>query len=223
MGTLAEGHKARYAGSRFPVRAGALVLAGAALLGGTIGVGLHVWLGTRHASAVPALEGQAVWRAGQVAAPDFTLRDQRGQLVSLGSQRGRTVVLAFMDSKCHQVCPGEGRILAEAIAGVPRSARPTLLVVSVDPWADTSASARAAAKAWHIAGSWHWLLGTQRQLGKVWRPYRIYVKRAKGDIVHSDAVYVIDRQGFERIGFLYPFLPGPVERDLVSLAHGGGT
>src|SRR5213593_4900153 len=129
MGTLAERNdEPRYAGWRFPLRTGAVVLAVAALLGGTIGAGLHLALGTRHASAGPALEGQAVWPVGKVAAPDFTLRDQRGQLVSLGAQRGRTVVLAFMDSHCHQVCPGEGKILAQAIAGVPRSARPTLLV-----------------------------------------------------------------------------------------------
>jgi hypothetical protein len=45
------------------------------------------------------------------------------------------------------------------------------------------------------------------------------VKRAARDIVHSDAIYIIDRQGFERAGFLFPFLPGPVQRDLTTLSR----
>jgi cytochrome oxidase Cu insertion factor (SCO1/SenC/PrrC family) len=138
--------------------------------------------------------------------------------VSLRAERGRTVVLAFMDSRCRQVCPLEGRILARAVAGLPRGSRPALLVVSVDPWADTSASARIAASHWGFVGSWHWLFGSRAELAQVWRSYRIYVKRAASDIVHSDAVYVIDRSGYERVGFLFPFLPGPVQRDLNALA-----
>jgi protein SCO1/2 len=156
-----------------------------------------------------------------VAAPDFALRDQRGQLVSLHAQRGRAVVVAFMDSRCHQVCPLEGRVLAQAIASVPKASRPAFLVVSVDPLADTGASARAAASRWGFTGAYHWLLGSRLQLAQVWRAYRIYVKRTSRDIVHSDAIYVIDRHGYERAGFLFPFLPGSVERDLKTLAREG--
>lgn len=197
----------------------------AAALGAGAGVALHLLLrtaGTTAAPSLPALEGQAVWPAGKVPAPAFTLRDQSGGPVSLAAQRGRPVVLAFMDSRCRQVCPLEGRVLARAIAGLPRAARPTLLVVSVDPWADTAASARAAAAHWGFTGSWHWLFGSRGRLGAVWRSYRIYVRKTPGDIVHSDAVYLIDRRGFERAGFLYPFLPGPVQRDLAFLAREHG-
>ncbi len=192
----------------------------ALLVGGGVGTALHFSLASRSARAanpVPGLEGQAVWPAGRVAAPDFALRDQRGRLVSLRAQRGQTVVLAFMDSRCRQVCPLEGRVLGSAVAGLAPGSRPVLIVVSVDPWADTSASARAAASHWGFAGSWHWLFGPQAQLAKVWRAYRIYVRRTAADIVHSDAIYLIDRSGYERAGFLFPFLPGPVQRDLESL------
>jgi cytochrome oxidase Cu insertion factor (SCO1/SenC/PrrC family) len=209
------------AGDRKRLRSPALLgLAVAAASGVGIGAAVHLALGGGQASPARQLEGQATWPAGKVAAPNFALRDQNGRLVALRSMRGRTVLLAFMDSRCHQVCPLEGRVLAHALARLPREARPALLVVSVDPWADTRRSARTAASHWGFAGDWHWLLGGRAELAKVWSSYRIYVKRAKGDIVHSDAVYIIDGRGFERVGLLFPFLPGPVQRDLTALARG---
>ena len=133
------------------------------------------------------------------------------------------MVIAFMDSLCHQVCPLEGRTLSQAIGTLPRAARPTLLVVSVDPWGDTRVSTRAAARKWGLTGDWHWLLGTSSELAPVWRAYRIYVRRARGDIVHSDAIYLVDRSGFERAGYIYPFLPGSVAHDLRVLAQPGSA
>jgi protein SCO1/2 len=227
VGTIAGRHtEASRAGLRSSARVVALVAVGAAVVGVTVGVVLHLSLGQGTSTASHAateLEGQAIWRAGRVAAPNFRLRDQSGRLVSLAAQRNRTVVLAFMDSRCHQVCPLEGRVIGRAVAGLPRGTRPTVLVVSVDPWADTPASARAAAAHWAFTGRWHWLLGTRRQLAKVWRSYRIYVKWTAGDIIHSDAVYVIDRRGYERVGLLFPFLPSPLERDLAKLARETGA
>ena len=204
----------------------ALLLCFAAGIAAALGIaaGLAIHFATRSspanaASALPALDGQAVWPAGARAAPGFALSDQRGRRVSLRSQRGRTVVIAFMDSLCHHVCPLEGRTLSRAIATLAPAARPSLLVVSVDPWGDTPGSARAAAREWGLTGEWHWLLGSRRELAPVWRTYRIYVKRTSGDIVHSDAVYLVDRNGFERVGYLYPFPPGPVAHDLRVLAR----
>jgi len=189
-----------------------------------VGAGVAVHLSVQSAAArpalhIPALRGQAIWPAGTRAAPNFVLPDQQGRLVSLRSLRGRTVVIAFMDSVCHQVCPREGRILSSAVDRLPRAAKPTLLVVSVDPWSDTRATARAAARKWGFSGSWHWVLGSRRELAPVWRAYRIYVKWARGDIVHSDAVYVVDSRGYERVGYLFPFLPSSVEHDLRVLAR----
>lgn len=197
-------------------------------LGAGIGTVVHVALSSSSARApgavaVPTLEGQAVWSPGRVAAPEIRLRDQTGQLVSLHALRGRTVVLAFMDSRCDRTCRLEGRVLARAIASMPAEARPAFLIVSVDPSADTRASAGAAASDWGFEGSWRWLFGSRPVLAKIWRAYRIYVKRTPTDIVYSHAVYVIDRHGYERSGFLFPFLPQPVERDLATLAREGGA
>jgi protein SCO1 len=193
-------------------------------VGAATGAALHVVLrpaSARAGSSFPVLHGQAVWPAGRRPAPAFVLRDERGRLLSPGAEHGRTLVIAFMDSRCRQVCPVEGRALAQALDALPAAERPVLLVVSVDPWADTAVSARAAARKWGFPGEWHWLLGTRRELAPVWRDYRIYVRRTTGDVVHSDAIYLVDRRGYERAGYLFPFEPGLVRHDLGVIAGGG--
>ena len=200
---------------------GALVLAGAVGVGA--GAVLHAAVRPRQTQpslAVPALHGEAVWPSGRRPAPAFALRDQDGRLVSLADQRGRTVLLAFMDPLCKEECPIEGRALALAERQVAPAARPTLLVVNVNPKA-SGADARKAARRWGISGRWHWLFGSAPALRRVWRAYRITVVPTTHDILHSTAVYVIDRRGDERVGLIAPFLPQFVADDLRTLAGEG--
>jgi cytochrome oxidase Cu insertion factor (SCO1/SenC/PrrC family) len=92
--------------------------------------------------------------------------------------------------------------------------------VSVNP-RDTPASTRVAARAWGLAGAgrWYWLRGSRAHLARVWHAYRIFVAAPDGgDIVHTEALYLLDRRGGERSGFIYPFLPGAVTHDLRALA-----
>jgi protein SCO1/2 len=194
----------------------AVSIAAAAAVGIAIGAAFHARLtgsAAAQAPAVPALHGQATWRAGQRAAPAIALRDQHGRRVTLASLRGRTVALTFLDSLCKGACPIEGRMLASAIGGVGRAVRPRLLVVSVDPAGDTPASVARAARKWRLPANTIWLLGTRAQLKRVWDAYQITVEPVSGDIVHSTAVYLLDKRGFERAGFLLPFVPGLVTDD----------
>lgn len=193
----------------------------AAVAGIAAGVGLHLARAStpsQPAASVPALHGQAVWAAGERPARPFVLRDQDGRRVSLAALEGRTVVLAFLDPLCRQECPIEGRELADAERQVAPKQRPVLLIVSVNPRARGPA-ADAAARRWGISGDWHWLLGRRAQLAPVWRAYGITVIPRSGDIVHSTALYVIDRRGFERVGVLAPFLPQFLADDLRALAR----
>ena len=61
-------------------------------------------------------------------------------------------------------------------------------------------------------------MGSKAQLSRVWKKYRIFVKRTSGDIEHTDALYLIDAGGYERAGMVYPFLPTWVSTDLKTLA-----
>ena len=66
------------------------------------------------------------------AAPDFTLRDQHGQDVSLAALRGAPVLLVFFPWAFSRVCTGELATLRDVHRSVEdRGAR--LLAVSCDP------------------------------------------------------------------------------------------
>jgi cytochrome oxidase Cu insertion factor (SCO1/SenC/PrrC family) len=209
---------------------GLLVAAGllaVVLVGLGAGVAIHR-LSTGQSASTPAtaaskLHGQATWGPGVRPAPAITtLVDQTGHRFTLASLRGHTVVMEFFDSHCRQECPLAGRALAAAERSLPRAQRPVLVVVSVNPL-DTQASTRAAIRSWGLAGltPWHWLRGNHAHLASVWADYHIFVKPMKGDISHTEALYLIDGQGYERSGYLYPYLPDFVADDLRTLSKAG--
>jgi cytochrome oxidase Cu insertion factor (SCO1/SenC/PrrC family) len=205
----------------------AVGLLAAVLVGLAVGIGVHLL--TRGSSPAPTvlstrfgMHGEAAWAEGARPAPATnTLRDQTGHLFSLASLRGRTVAVVFFDSHCQQECPLEGRALAAAERSLPAAQRPVLVAVSVNP-ADTPASAARAARAWGLSGvaPWHWLMGTRAQLAPTWAAYRVAVSPhpVNGDIVHTEALYLVDRRGNERSAYLWPFAGKFVTSDLRTLA-----
>ncbi len=205
-----------------------MLLIAAATVGLGVGFAVHRLAAGRSAAQATVstrfgMHAPAAWAEGARPAPPITtLRDQTGRLFSLSSLRGRTVAMTFFDSHCNQACPLEGRALASALRALPAAQRPVLVIVSVNP-RDTPSSERAAARKWGLAaaGSWYWLSGDHSRLARVWKDYRIFVHPTKSDIVHTEAMYLIDRGGYERSAYLYPFVPGSVTQDLTSLAGSG--
>ena len=207
----------------------ARALSVAALIGVGAGVGVRLLSAGAHSAPTVVstrfgMHGEAAWAAGARPAPAIEgLRDQTGGPFSLASLRGRTVAIVFFDSHCHQECPLEGSALSLAERSLTAAQRPVLVAVSVDVL-DTPASAAAAARAWGLAGvaPWHWLIGTRRQLAPVWAAYHIYVapRPANGDIAHTEALYLVDRRGYERSAYLWPFAQRFVTLDLRTLAGG---
>jgi cytochrome oxidase Cu insertion factor (SCO1/SenC/PrrC family) len=193
-----------------------------------VGIGLGVVLGLarpRSASTPPdatraqALHGQARWTPGSRRAPGFTLRSSAGRLIALRSERGRIVLLTFLDSRCRRECPLEGRTLSQVQRDLRRTNVPvSLLVVTVDPWGDTRKSIRTFVREARWTLPWHWLGGSPSELRPVWRAYEIGVKRVPGDIVHSVVLYVIDSRGYERTAYLFPFRPHDVALDIGRVA-----
>jgi protein SCO1/2 len=197
----------------------ALSLGAAVLLLGLLAVR---WLAPPTASPVsPAATGfvaDIVIPPNTSPAPDFTLRDQNNQPVSITSVRGRVVALTFLDSHCKQLCPLEADQLAQVQGSLGKSVPLSVLVVSVAPATDTPASERAFAAEHHWTGDWHWLTGTQAQLAAVWKAYSIAVQISPEDIIHSSVLYLIDRGGYERAGFAAGLVPDLVARDVRYLA-----
>jgi cytochrome oxidase Cu insertion factor (SCO1/SenC/PrrC family) len=226
---IASGAALRYRFSRRAAGQLAAVMAVATVGGVGAGAGAHLLLSSGSAPAAPSvsrgpLHGQATWAAGVRPAPAITtLRDQTGARFRLSSLRGHTVAIEFFDSHCKSECPLAGRALAASERTLPVAQRPVLVVVSVNPQ-DTRTSVRAALRSWGLVGlaPWRWLMGTRAQLAPVWHAYHIFVAPTRGDITHTEALYLLDRHGDERSGYLFPYLPASVTHDLRTLASGGG-
>jgi cytochrome oxidase Cu insertion factor (SCO1/SenC/PrrC family) len=218
-GAAAGGETARLrAWPRLGLGIAAVALAG---IGGGALVRVVHDRGTAATPALPELHGQAAWAPGERPAPPFALRDQYGAPVSLRSLRGRPVLLTFLDSQCTSECPLAGRELGSILRRLPADKRPALVVVSVDPRGDTPAGIRHALTKWKLDGPWtvHWLNApTRAALARVWKSYNVVVEPTTNDIMHSLALYLIDRNGDERTGYLFPFLQGFVQHDLLRLS-----
>lgn len=147
-------------------------------------------------------------------APDFSLRDQAGQTVSLSALRGREVLLTFMDPQCITLCPIMGRQLGSVEASLPSGVRPVLLVVSVAPGRSASDVGTFVSHVSWQAG-WHWLLGNQAELQAVWATYHVAVVAGATDVAHDETLYVIDPNGLMVAGYNAPL---PVDEVASTIA-----
>jgi protein SCO1/2 len=220
--------------ARPPARRAALEAAalGVVIAGVCLGILILVTPSSRAAAAgsspSPA-QGSLRWTL-HTAAPAFDLPDQAGARTTVASLRGHTVLLTFLDSRCTNLCPIEGAQLAAVQDRLPPAQRPELVVISVNP-ADTPGSVARFVREAGWRGPWRWLLGSQRTLAPVWRAYHIGVRLSHGQavqtgnttirlgasIVHTIALYVIDRTGQERYGYLPPFRPSAVAKAVAAV------
>ncbi|HEY3549726.1 MAG TPA: SCO family protein [Gaiellaceae bacterium] len=132
------------------------------------------------------------------AAPGFTLTDQFGKRLSLGSLRGKVVVLSFNDPECTTICPLTTTALlrAKELLG-PAASRVELLGVGANPEATQVKWVRAYSRAHGMTHKWRFLTGSPAELRRVWRAYGIDAAVRNGEIDHTPATYVIDARGRE--------------------------
>jgi protein SCO1/2 len=106
------------------------------------------------------------------AAFDFRLRDQDGRWATLAQARGKVVVLTFLYSTCHDLCPAQAGEIATAVGKVGGGVM--VYGVSVDPVGDTPTRARTFLKLHGLyGGPVRFLVGSRAQLAPVWRAYGI--------------------------------------------------
>ncbi len=129
-------------------------------------------------------------------APGFTLTDQFGRAVSLSDFRGKVVILAFNDPQCTTICPltTTAMVKAKRLLG-PAGAQVELLGVGANPAATETRWVRAYSEAHGMMHAWHFLNGPLARLKRVWHAYGIEAQIVAGQVDHTPAVYVIDRQG----------------------------
>jgi cytochrome oxidase Cu insertion factor (SCO1/SenC/PrrC family) len=104
---------------------------------------------------------------------DFRLRDQDGRWTSLADARGKVLVLTFLFSTCHDLCPAQADDIAAAFAKAGGKGM-EVYGVSVDPTGDTPARARRFLESHGLyGGPAKFLVGSHRELAPVWRAYAI--------------------------------------------------
>lgn len=206
-----------------------LILAVALALGIAAGVVVSVLRSSSPAAPAPAVLGQGVlsaqggpaatWRAGQKLAPGFSLSDAQGHPISLDRFRGRPVILTFIDPLCTTFCPIEASVLDRMLARLPAAQRPAIVSVSVNRLGDDAKAYRHDAHAWKLTSAWHWAVGSQPALQRVWRKYAIgvTVNPQTKDVEHTEAAYLVDRNGYQRALYVWPFNAGDLVRGLRAM------
>jgi protein SCO1/2 len=137
---------------------------------------------------------------GATPAPNFLLTDQFDKQVSLSQFRGKPVVLTFLYTHCPDVCPLTAEKLHMVMQNLGSDAqRVAVLAVSTDPKRDNINAALSFSKTHRMTEYWHFLVGTQATLSPVWTAYSVYAQQEQQTVNHTLAVFVIDKQGKERV------------------------
>lgn len=155
---------------------------------------------------------------GKKPAPGFQLTDQFGKTVSLAQFHGKPVVVTFLYTHCPDVCPLTAEHLHTSLQQLGADAKDVaILAVSTDPRGDTTAEALKFSIAHNMQDSWHFLTGTQQELSPVWTNYSIYAQALPTSVNHSTALYLLDKQGNERIYMGEDFQPSQMAANLKQL------
>jgi protein SCO1/2 len=161
---------------------------------------------------------------GNVSAPDFRLTDQLGQAISLSQFRGHPVILTFLYTYCPDVCPliaDKIHLSLEKLGSA--SSQVAVLAVSTDPKGDDQAAAYHFSEVHHLLHQLHFLIGSSAALSPIWAAYHVSAAAATptasspGTISHTAAVYLIDKQGHERVYLGEDFIPASLVSDLQAL------
>lgn len=194
----------------------ALVVAAFVALGGAIGATLAARSSddSGPAAQVTEVSGadgprspfKGALRPAGAKAPNFSLRDQEGRLVSLRALRGRIVVLSPMYTTCRDTCPLVAQQIRAALDDLSPDERAQIkaFALSVDPANDTPERAKRFLVTRRVGHYLDFLVGSRSVLRPVWRAYGFSPQTVK--LEHNSYVVLIDRRGFQRIGFAVDYL-----------------
>jgi protein SCO1/2 len=156
--------------------------------------------------------------------PDFTLIDQTGKSIRFSQFRGEPVAVTFVYTRCPvaTACPITVGKFSKIAAALAKEKFGTILAVTVDPAGDTPAILKEYAA--HVGADparWKFLTGDPAAVARVAERFGVLYYPDHGQIVHSQAVAVVDPDG--RIANLYygeQWEPESVLQDLEKARKG---
>jgi protein SCO1 len=184
----------------------ALVLVGVLALGAAV---LAAGRRDDDGEALPTSRFEGAVMPAGLRAPDFELRDQDGERVTMRALRGRPVVVTFLYTTCEESCPAQAQVVRGALDELGHDV--PALAIAVDPPRDTPERARAFLSEQRALGRLDFVLGSRSQLRPVWKGFAIRPQSVTQE--HQARFTLIDGRGFQRVG--YPGSEATPER----LAH----
>jgi protein SCO1/2 len=157
-------------------------------------------LSNRGSAAPPRSPFDGPTMPPNLRAHDFTLTDQYGRRVRLAADRGKVVVLTFIHSLCHDTCPFMVEQIKGALNDLPNNGRDVPTIgVSVAQAEDTVHNRLAFLAKHDMTGRLQFVNGALPTMRRIWHDYAIQPVTPKID--HSTFVLLIDKRGYERVGF----------------------
>jgi protein SCO1/2 len=132
-----------------------------------------------------------------VRAPDFQLRNQDGESISMRDFRGQPVLVTFLYTTCEDTCPLQAQTARGALDQLGHDV--PAIAIAVDPPRDTPERARAFLSEQRALGRLDFVLGTRAELRRLWRGYRIRPQSVTQE--HQARFTLVDKRGYQRIGY----------------------
>ena len=135
--------------------------------------------------------------------PDFSLVNRDGTRVSLADLKGRVWLAAFIYTTCPSSCPMLSSRLADWQKAILACGDVRLVSFSVDPEHDTPAVLQSYARRFGATDRWFFLTGNKTAVAKIAKEgflaaFEANPADAKGEIVHSTRIALVDRNGVVR-------------------------
>ena len=209
---------------------------GAVLVALVLGVVLAA-CGSSAPAAPPPSQGLVLDRP---TPQNVSLTNQQGKAVSLGSLRGKIVVLAPFLSLCQDECPlvtGAYISLQRDLRAAGLAQRVVFVEATVDPGRDTVARLSAYQK--EFGADWELWTGTSANVATFWKPFGVEYQTVPEeqppktdwftgqpltyDVDHTDGYILIDGAGRERfVDASAPNEKGALDAKLRGLLNDGG-
>lgn len=149
------------------------------------------------------------------ATPDTVLVDQEGRRFALKELRGKAVLVAFIYTSCHHVCP----LIFDSVSAVQKRAHAeglrtvAAVFVTVDPEIDTPEILKGyALRRGADLSTTTFLTGRSEALKTVWDAFGLKVRQlGRGLVDHPPLTVLADAQGVVR----YRYLGGILESEAV--------
>ncbi len=146
------------------------------------------------------------------ATPETSLVDQEGRRFAFKELRGKAVLVAFIYTSCHHVCP----LIFDSVSAVQARARAeglrelAAVFVTVDPEIDTPAILKAyAMRRGADLSTTAFLTGRSEDLQNLWDAFGLKIKRlGRGLVDHPPLTFLADAHGVVRYRYLGAILDG---------------